>query len=81
MFFDEIAKIEAHESEVLCVEFTPTESGNDMKKLNKYRDATTGFPRNDVRGMSAKNSMLMTCQYPDLGGASDWFTQISWHNQ
>ena len=32
MFFDEIAKIEAHESEVLCVEFTPSESGNDMKK-------------------------------------------------
>ena len=31
MFFDEIAKIEAHESEVLCVEFTPSESGNDME--------------------------------------------------
>ena len=44
MFCDEIAKIEAHESEVLCVEFTPTESGNDMKKFSKYRDATTGFP-------------------------------------
>ena len=27
MFFDEIIKIEAHESEVLCVEFSPTESG------------------------------------------------------
>ena len=27
MFFDETAKIEAHESEVLCVEFSPTESG------------------------------------------------------
>lgn len=35
MFFDEIAKIEAHESEVLCVEFTPSESGNDMKKVRK----------------------------------------------
>lgn len=44
MFFDEIAKIEAHESEVLCVEFTPTESGNDMKKFSKYREATTSFP-------------------------------------
>ena len=40
MFFDETAKIEAHESEVLCVEFTPTESGNDMKKFSKYREAT-----------------------------------------
>ncbi|KAJ7357497.1 mitogen-activated protein kinase binding protein 1 [Desmophyllum pertusum] len=27
MFFDETAKIEAHESEVLCVEFSPTETG------------------------------------------------------
>ena len=27
-FFDETAKIEAHESEVLCVEFSPRESGN-----------------------------------------------------
>ena len=27
MFFDETAKIEAHESEVLCVEFSPTDSG------------------------------------------------------
>ena len=44
MFFDETAKIEAHESEVLCVEFTPTESGNDLKKFRKYREATTGFP-------------------------------------
>ena len=44
MFFDEIAKIEAHESEVLCVEFTPTESGNDMKKFSKYREVTAGFP-------------------------------------
>ena len=36
MFVDEIAKIEAHESEVLCVEFTPSESGNDMKKVSQY---------------------------------------------
>ena len=31
MFFDETAKIEAHESEVLCVEFSPTESGMKLK--------------------------------------------------
>ncbi|KAL9954783.1 hypothetical protein ACROYT_G042360 [Oculina patagonica] len=30
MFFDETAKIEAHESEVLCVEFSPTESGHKL---------------------------------------------------
>ena len=37
-----------------------------------FRDATTGFPakwrlRNDYR-----NSILMTCHYPDLGSAFDW---------
>ena len=30
MFFDEVAKIEAHESEVLCVEFSPSESGMNV---------------------------------------------------
>ncbi|RMX55508.1 hypothetical protein pdam_00024122, partial [Pocillopora damicornis] len=30
MFFDEVAKIEAHESEVLCVEFSPNESGHKL---------------------------------------------------
>lgn len=30
MFFDEVAKIEAHESEVLCVEFSPNESGMNV---------------------------------------------------
>lgn len=35
MFFDETAKIEAHESEVLCVEFSPNESG---KKAKLFKD-------------------------------------------
>lgn len=33
MFFDETAKIEAHESEVLCVEFSPTDSGMEWKLI------------------------------------------------
>ena len=38
------------------------------------------FPQSDVRGMSAKNSLLMTHHYPDLGSAPDWlcrFKQVS----
>ena len=31
MFFDETAKIEAHESEVLCVEFSPNDSSGKNK--------------------------------------------------
>ena len=32
-------------------------------------DATTGFPRNDD---GCRNSILMTCHFPDLRSASDW---------
>ena len=38
------------------------------------------FPQSDVREMSAKNSLLMTHHYPDLGSAPDWlcrFNQVS----
>lgn len=37
MFFDETAKIEAHESEVLCVEFSPTDSGMEWKFVNVFQ--------------------------------------------
>ena len=33
MFFDELIKIEAHESEVLCVEFSPPESGTNLLNI------------------------------------------------
>ena len=38
------------------------------------------FPQSDVRETSAKNSLLMTHHYPDLGSAPDWlcrFNQVS----
>ena len=40
MFFDETAKIEAHESEVLCVEFSPTDSGMGCKFSYIFRVLT-----------------------------------------
>ena len=36
-FFDETAKIEAHESEVLCVEFSPTDSGMEWKLVISFK--------------------------------------------
>ena len=30
-----------------------------------------------LRKKKRRNSILMTCHYPDLGGASDWLKQIS----
>ena len=43
-----------------------------LKKEPTFRDTTTGLPakwslRNDCR-----NSILMTCHYPDLGSTPDW---------
>lgn len=37
MFFDETAKIEAHESEVLCVEFSPTDLGMEWKLIIYFK--------------------------------------------
>jgi len=37
MFFDETAKIEAHESEVLCVEFSPTDTGMEWKLIISFK--------------------------------------------
>ena len=48
-----------------------------LRKQPTFCDTTTGFAakwrlRNELR-----NSILMTCHYPDLSGASDWLNQIS----
>jgi len=47
-----------------------------LRKELTFCDTNTGFPvkwhpRNDSR-----NSILMTCYYPDLGPASDWMEQV-----
>ena len=49
MFFDETAKIEAHESEVLCVEFSPNESGNEVSYF------WISNLRNQVQGIRKEN--------------------------
>jgi len=40
------------------------------------RGATTAFPGKWRLRKDFRNSTLMTCHYSDLGGASDWMTQI-----
>ena len=49
-------------------QFTKTSEAS-LGKQQTFRDATTGIPRNDD---GCKNSILMTCHFPDLGSASDW---------
>ena len=47
-----------------------------LRKQPTFRDATTGFPRNEVWGTSAEIP-CWTPHTPDLGSASDWLKQIS----
>ena len=42
-----------------------------------FCDAVTGFPAKWRLRNKRRNSILMTCHYPDLGSASDWLRQIS----
>ena len=42
-----------------------------------FRDVTTGFPTKCRLQNERRNSIPMTCHYPHLGSAFDWFKQIS----
>ena len=46
-----------------------------LRKQLTFCDATTGFPVKCSRN-KCRNSILITCRYPDLGSASDWVKQI-----
>ena len=41
-----------------------------------FRDATTDFPAKWHLKNKHRDSILMTCHYPDLGSAFDWLKQI-----
>ena len=47
-----------------------------LRKQQTFCDATTGFPMKRHLRNKCRNSILMTCHYPDLGSASDWVKQI-----
>ena len=50
-----------------------------LKKQPTFGNATSGFPAKWCLSneWQCRNSILMTCHYPDLGSASDWLNQIS----
>ena len=45
---------------------------NSLRKHPTFRDATSGLPAKWRLRNERRNSILMTCHYPDLGSASDW---------
>ena len=49
-----------------------------LRKEPTFCDATTGFPAKWwCQRSERRNSILMTCHYPDLGSPPDWLNQIS----
>ena len=48
-----------------------------LRQQPTFGDATTAFPAKWRLRNERRNSILMTCHYPDLGSASDWLNQIS----
>ena len=50
---------------------------HSLRKQQTFGDVTTGFLPKWCLRKEHRNSILMMCHYPDLGGASDWLNQIS----
>ena len=48
-----------------------------LRRQPTFGNAATGFPAKWCLRKECRNSILMTCHYPDLGSASDWLNQIS----
>ena len=51
-------------------------SADSLRKQPTVRDATTGFPAKWLLRNERRNSILMTCHYPDLGSAFDWSYRV-----
>ena len=50
---------------------------SSLRQQPTFGDTTTGFPAKWRLRNERRNSILMTCHYPDLGSVSDWLNQIS----
>ena len=50
---------------------------SSLRKQSTFGDATTGSPTKWCLRNKLRNSIWMTCHYPDLGNASNWLNQIS----
>ena len=60
-------------SDILVEDFC---SNSSLRKPPTFRDVTTKLPQKMTSKHRLRNSMLMTCHYPDLGSASDWLKHI-----
>ena len=45
---------------------------NILRKQPTFRDASTGLLSKGLLRNERRNAVLMTCEYTDLGSASDW---------
>ena len=54
---------------------------SSMWKTADISDAISGFPAKWHLGNERRNSILMTCRYPDLGSALDWLNPTARPNR
>ena len=59
------------------MKFDAVNNKDSLRKQPTFGEATTGFHTKWRLRNKRRNSILMTCHYPDLGSASDWLNQIS----
>ena len=50
---------------------------SSLRKQTTFRHATNSFPVKRHLRNECRNSILMTCHYPDLRSVSDWLKQVS----
>ena len=59
----------------------PTEvtvlKNSGLRKQTTFCHATNSFSAKSRLRNKHRNSILMTCHYPDLGSVSDWLKQVS----
>ena len=55
----------------------PGSESTSLRKQPTFCNATTGFPWEVRSEDNCRNSVVITCLYPDLGHASDWLRQVS----
>ena len=65
------SKVESEESNFKLSNIT------SLRKQLTFRDATTDLHVKRRLRYERRNSILITCFYPDLGSASEWLKQIS----
>ena len=67
--------------QVICCEKSNFQLLSCLRTLATFFNATTGLPAKWRLRSKHRNSMLLTCHYPNLGSASGWSKFPTFHDQ